>query len=102
MNLIEFERDKERIIDFLSQSIGLSRKDILKESLIAFMEKKLKEIKSQIYEISSKYGVNSIEEFEKLYEKGLIEEKTSWKDYQTLDHLEFKKEQIEKILEKIK
>ncbi len=102
MNLIEFECDKERIIDFLSQSIGLSREDILKESLIAFMEKKLKEIKSKIYEISSKYGVNSIEEFEELYKRGLIEEKTSWKDYQMLDHLEFKKEQIEKILEKIK
>ena len=92
---------EEKLLDFLVTTIGMSKRDILRESLTAFLEKKLKEIKLQIYEISKKYGISTIEEFEELYKKGIIEEKFSWKDYQRLDHLEFKKEQLEKILKKL-
>ena len=93
---------EEKLLDFLGAAIGMSKRDILRESLVAFLEKKLKEIKLQIYEISKNYGVSTIEEFEDLYKEGVIEEKFSWKDYQKLDHLEFKKEQLEKILRQIK
>lgn len=55
-----------------------------------------------MFEIKSKYNVNSISEFDELQRKGFIEEKDSWRDYQKLDHLEFKKEQIEKLLQEIK
>ena len=92
----------EEILKLLVKNIGMSKREILQESLIIFLEKKLKELKLQIYEISNKYGVSSIEEFDNLYKEGLIEEKVSWKDYQRLDHLEFKKEQIETILKEIK
>ena len=93
---------EEKLLDFLGAAIGMSKRDILRESLVAFLEKKLKELKLQIYEISKNYGVSTIEEFEDLYKEGVIEEKFSWKDYQKLDHLEFKKEQLEKILRQIK
>ncbi len=98
MNLNEVGFSDKDMINSISVNMGIPKKDIIKEGIIAFLEKKLKEIKSEIYEISSKYHVNSIREFDELYKKGLIEEKLSWRDYQKLDHLEFKKEQIEKIL----
>jgi len=93
---------EENAIDFLSKNLGISKNEILREGLVAFLEKKLKEIKLETFEIKSKYNVNSISEFDELYRKGFIEEKDSWKDYQKLDHLEFKKEQIEKLLQEIK
>jgi len=88
-------------IDSLSKTLGISKNEILREGLSSFLEKKLKEIKLEIFEIKSKYNVNSTLEFEKLYQKGLLEEKDSWKDFQRLDHLEFKKIQIENFLKEI-
>jgi hypothetical protein len=52
--------------------------------------------------IRTKYGVSSIEDFEGKYKSGEIEEKDSWQEFQKLDHLEFKKEELEKALMKIK
>ena len=49
-----------------------------------------------------KYSVSSIEEFEEKYKSGEIEEKDSWQEFQVLDHLEFKKEELEKALAQIK
>jgi len=45
-----------------------------------------------------KYGVSSVEEFEARYKKGEIEEKDTWQDLQRLDHLEFKKDELEKAV----
>lgn len=101
MNLNKEEFLDKDIINSISKNMGISEGNIIKEGIVAFLEKKLKEIKSEIYEIGSRYNVASIWEFDELYKKGLVEEKVSWRDYQKLDHLEFKKEQIEKILKEL-
>jgi len=67
-----------------------------------FLERKLREIKTEIFRITGKYKIKSAEEFDQLYKTGQVEEKDSWNDYQKLDHLEFKKEEIEKLLLKSK
>lgn len=67
----------------------------MRQSLRTFLERKLREIKA-------KYMISSIEEFEELYKEGKIEEKSSFEDFRRLDHLEFKKEELEKILEELK
>ena len=58
----------------------------------------MREIKTEIFKIRTKYGVSSVEEFEELYKKGKIEEKDTWQELQRLDHLEFKKDELEKVL----
>ena len=62
------------------------------------MERKLREIRTEIFRIRGKYKISSVEEFEELFKKGEIEEKNSLGDYQKLDHLEFKRDEIEKLL----
>ena len=86
----------------LAKELGLSEEEVMKQSLRTFLERKLKEIKAEIYLIKVKYMISSIEEFEKLYREGKIEEKGSFEDFRRLDHLEFKKEELEKILEELK
>ncbi len=71
---------------------------MLREGIKLFLERKLREIKSEIFKIRTKYGVPSVEEFEELYRKGEIEEKDTWQDFQKLDHLEFKKDELEEAL----
>ncbi len=88
----------DKTLEILSKDFNLSKEDILKEGLKYFLEKRLKEIKSEIFRIAGKYKVSSIEEFDRLYREGKIEEKDSFSDFQNLDHLEFKKDEIERLL----
>ena len=74
---------------------------MIKENLKVFLERKLRELKVEIFRIRSKYGISSVEEFEELYKRGEIEEKNTWQDLQRLDHLEFKKNEIEKALKNL-
>lgn len=85
-------------LDALAEKLNLSKDEMLRESLKFFLERKLREIKTEIFKIRTKYGVSSVEEFEELYRKGKIEEKDTWQELQRLDHLEFKKDELEKVL----
>ena len=92
----------EEKIKVLAKELGLTEKEIIKESLRALLERKLKEIKAEINLIKAKYKISSVEEFEGLYKEGKIEEKDSFEDFKKLYHLEFKEEELEKILEELK
>ena len=85
-------------IEELAEKLNLSKEEMLRESLKFFLERKLREIKTEIFTIRTKYGISSVEELEEKYKKGEIEEKDTWQDLQKLDHLGFKKDELEKAL----
>lgn len=85
-------------IESLAEKLNLSKDEMLRGSLKVFIEKKLRELKTEIFKIRVRYGVSNVEEFEDRYKKGTIEEKDTWQDLQRLDHLEFKKDELEKML----
>ncbi len=86
----------------VAEKLNLSREEMIRQSVTVYLEKKIRELKTDIYKIRTKYGVSSIEDFEEKYKSGEIEEKDSWQEFQKLDHLEFKIEELEKALETIK
>ena len=88
-------------INDLAEKLNISADEIIRESLKIFLERKLRELKVEIFRIRSKYGISSVEEFEELYKRGEIEEKNTWQDLQRLDHLEFKKNEIENALKNL-
>jgi len=85
--------------DRVAEKLNLSREEMFRESVRFFLGKKIRELKTDIYQIRSKYGVSSIEEFDEKYRTGELEENGSWQEFQKLDHLEFKKEELEKALQ---
>ena len=89
-------------IESVAETLNLSREEMIRESITFYLEKKIRELKTDIYKIRTKYGVSSIEDFEEKYKSGEIEEKDSWQEFQKLDHLEFKTEELEKALAAIK
>lgn len=88
-----------KTLEILSRELSLSEDEIIKEGLKIFLERKLREVKSEIFRITGKYKIKSSEEFDELYKTGQVEEKDSLSDYQKLDHLEFKKDEIERLLQ---
>lgn len=93
--------ETDKTLKVLSKEFSLSKEVILKEGLKSFLEKKLREIKTEIFRIAGKYNVSSIEELEELYKRGEIEEKDTWQDFQKLDHLEFKRDKLVKLLQEL-
>jgi len=89
-------------LEMLAREFNLSKEALIEESLKIFLERKLREVKSEIFKITGKYGISSVEGLEELYKRGEVEEKDSWQDLQKLDHLEFKRNELEKFLKEEK
>ena len=89
-------------IQTISTEFHLSQDTIIQESLKVYLEKKLREIKTEIFKIYGKYSITSVEALESCFENGIIEEKDALDDYHKLDHLEFKRDEINRVLMELK
>jgi hypothetical protein len=88
-----------QILSTVARELGISEDDLLKQGLRSFLERQLREVKAQIFEISDRYGVSSVTEREAHYRDGTLEEADSWQDLQRLDHLEHKRDSLLQLLD---
>ena len=65
------------------------------------MERQLREVKAEIFAISGRHGVSSVEEMDARYRDGSLEEADSWRDLQRLDHLEDKRDRLLQLLKAV-
>jgi hypothetical protein len=87
------------IVGLVAQELHVSEDDLLKQGVHALLEHQLREVKAQIFEITGRYGVSSVEEMETRYREGTLEEADSWRDFQRLDHLEYKRDRLLQLIE---
>jgi hypothetical protein len=83
----------------VAEELRLSEEDLLKEGLRTFLERRLREVKAEIFQITGRYGVSGVEEMEARYRDGTLKEADTWRDLQRLDHLEYKRDRLLKLLE---
>jgi hypothetical protein len=88
-----------QILSTVACELGISEDDLLKQGLRSFLERQLRKVKAEIFEISGRYGVSSVTEMEVRYRDGTLEEADSWRDLQRLDHLEHKRDCLLQLLE---
>jgi hypothetical protein len=89
------------MLSTVARVLHLSEEEVLKQGLRSFLEHQLREVKAEIFTISSRYGVSSVEEMEARYRDGTLEEADSWRDLQHLDHLEYKRDSLLQLLETV-
>lgn len=65
------------ILSMVAQELHVSEDELLKQGLRSFLEGQLRQVKTQIFEISGRYGVSSVEEMEARYRDGTLEEADS-------------------------
>jgi hypothetical protein len=46
------------------RELGISEDDLLKQGLRSFLERQLREVKAEIFEISGRYGMSSVTEMD--------------------------------------
>jgi hypothetical protein len=91
----------EGIITILAKELQRPREVIIEESLRALVERQLVQIKADILQIAGKHGISSVEEMERQYREGTLEEADSWQDFQRLDHLEYKRDLLTRLLQEL-
>ncbi|MBI2430417.1 MAG: hypothetical protein HYV39_00130 [Candidatus Levybacteria bacterium] len=72
-----------------------------KKAKAILLIEKIRLIESEIFQLSAKYGVKSVEELDKKIKKGTLTEKIVGDDVFTLDYLLEEKEKIEQELAKL-
>jgi hypothetical protein len=55
-----------QILSTVARELGISEDDLLKQGLRSFLERQLREVKAEIFEISGRYGI-SIAVFTRMY-----------------------------------
>jgi len=90
-----------KILSTVARELKISEEELVKQGLRSFLESQLREVKAEIFELSGRYGVSSVEEMEARYRDGTLEEADSWRDLQRLDHLEYKQDRLLQLLEVI-
>jgi hypothetical protein len=88
----------QTMLKAVAQELHLSQEELLKQATRSLLERQLREVKAEIFQITGRYGVSSVEEIEARYRDGTLEEADSWRDLQRLDHLEYKRDRLLKLL----
>jgi len=89
----------QAMLKTVAQELYISQEELLRRGTRGLLERQLREIKAEIFQISGRYGLSSVEEMEARYRDGTLEEADSWRDLQRLDHLEYKRDRLLKLLE---
>lgn len=89
----------DTILSTVAQELRISEEDLVKQGVCGVLERRLREVKAEIFAISGRYGVSSVEEMDVRYQSGTLEEAESWRDLQRLDHLEYKRDRLLRLLE---
>lgn len=89
----------ETMLKTVAEELHVSEEDLLKQGLRAFLERQLRAVKAEIFQITSPYGLSGVEEMEVRYRDGSLEEADTWRDLQRLDHLEYKRDRLLKLPE---
>ena len=87
------------MLSTVARALHLSEEEVLKQGLHSFLEHQLREVRAEIFAISGRHGVSSVEEMDARYRDGTLEEADSWRDLQCLDHLEYKRDSLLQLLE---
>ena len=91
----------QMVIKTAAEELGLSQDDLMMQGVRQFLERQLREVQAQIFQIAGSYGVKRVEDMEERYRTGVLEEAPSWRDLQRLDHLEYKRDRLLRLLESL-
>jgi len=89
----------QAMLKTVAQELYLSQEELLRWGMRSLLERQLREVKAEIFEIHGHYDISSVEEMEARYRDDTLEEAESWRDLQRLDHLEYKRDRLLKLLE---
>lgn len=85
-------------VETVSRVLGVSKEDLIRRGVRAYLEMELRKVNSELLGLCSKYGVKSLGEMDKKISKGKLSETETFDDFTKLDYLESLRDKMEKLL----
>ena len=85
----------------IAKEFALSEKELLQQSLRAFLLDRMQLLESERRVRCAKFGVSSLEEMDELIRNGSVEEEDILEDFQNVDYLTTQIERIQELLEEL-
>jgi hypothetical protein len=85
------------VLDEAARELEITRDELVVRGVRALIERNLRHVDAQIAEIAGRYGVRSVGEMDAEYQVGTLAENGTWRDYQNLDHLEYKRDRLQQL-----
>ena len=87
------------ILSDVAEELRIPEDDLIRIGVQSYLERQLRSVQAEIFAIVSRYNVTGVEDMEERYRSGLLEEADTWQDLQRLDHLEYKRDRFQQLLE---
>lgn len=101
INEIIGEGELASLVDEIARSLGIEPRDVEKDALKVWLEKKLRLIEAEISEVLNRYGVKSARELEDGIARGEVPEHPGWEDLIVLNRLIDERKRILEALERV-
>lgn len=89
------------ILSGVAEELQVPEDDLIRMGVHSYLERQLRSIQAEIFAIVSRYNVAGVEDMEARYRDGSLDEADTWQDLQRLDHLEYKRERFQRLIETI-
>lgn len=89
------------VLDSVAEELKMDPRELIKESLRTYLEKRLSKVEVDIFLIAKKHGVKDVFDLDAQVKEGFITEKEAYEDYFALDNLEAERQNLLNSLEKI-
>jgi len=88
-------------LNTVSEALRIPEDELLKKGLRAYLKQQLRAIRADIFEIYGRYQISDVAEMEERYRDGVLDEAGTWRDFQRLDHLEYQRDYLQKLIENV-
>ena len=88
----------QQALKIASETLGVPQDDLLIHGLRRYLQSQLYDVQANIFQITGQYNVSDVADMDARYRDDSLDEASSWRDLQRLDHLEYKCEQLERLL----
>lgn len=83
------------LVDRVAEQLDVNADELLRASLETYLNAQLRRVETEISSLQIKYHVQSAREIDQRYSEGTLPEEGTWEDYFRLDHLEFRRRQLQ-------
>ena len=89
------------VIDEIASVLKMDRDALAKAGVKAFLDRELRCVEAEIYEIGAKHDVRSAFELEDRLKKGEVREEDILDGFQELDYLEARRDELLAVMKKL-
>jgi hypothetical protein len=89
------------VLNTVSEALHIPEDELLRKGLRAYLKQQLRAVRADIFEIYGRHQISGVAEMEGRYRDGVLDEAGTWRDFQRLDHLEYKRDYLQKLIENV-